>query len=111
MELYSNTTQCPRVYLGYLVPAGNKYRNLALQVGGDSKIETKNMLMGTVGLKPEKGCAGDVQQKLKTTDPISSHQKFSNCLTLIKESRSKIRSVGIVRSRTQTMEFVLFFLF
>jgi hypothetical protein len=26
--------------LGYSVPGGNKYRNLALQVGGVSKIET-----------------------------------------------------------------------
>jgi hypothetical protein len=26
--------------LGYPVPGGNKYRNLALQVGGASKIET-----------------------------------------------------------------------
>jgi hypothetical protein len=28
--------------LGYLVPGGNKYSNLALQVGGVSKIETIN---------------------------------------------------------------------
>jgi hypothetical protein len=28
------------VLLGYLVPGGNKYRNLTLQVGGVSKIET-----------------------------------------------------------------------
>jgi hypothetical protein len=28
--------------LGYSVPGGNKYRNLALQVGGVSKIETIN---------------------------------------------------------------------
>jgi hypothetical protein len=35
-------TQCPRLELGYPVPGGNKYRNLALQVGGDSKIETIN---------------------------------------------------------------------
>jgi hypothetical protein len=29
------------------------------------------MLMSPVGLKSEKGCAGDAQQKLKTTDPTS----------------------------------------
>jgi ABC-type dipeptide/oligopeptide/nickel transport system ATPase component len=28
--------------LGYSVPGGNKYRNLALQKGGVSKIETMN---------------------------------------------------------------------
>jgi hypothetical protein len=28
------------VYLGYPVPGGNKYMNLALQVGGVPKIET-----------------------------------------------------------------------
>jgi hypothetical protein len=30
----------PGVYLGCPVPGGNKYRNLALQVGGVSKIDT-----------------------------------------------------------------------
>jgi hypothetical protein len=29
------------------------------------------MLINPVGLRPEKGCAGDAQQKLKTTDPTS----------------------------------------
>jgi hypothetical protein len=29
------------------------------------------MLMSPVGLRSEKGCAGDAQQKLKTTDPTS----------------------------------------
>jgi hypothetical protein len=29
------------------------------------------MFMSPVGLKPEKGCAGDARQKLKTTDPTS----------------------------------------
>jgi hypothetical protein len=29
------------------------------------------MLMSPVGLRSEKGCAGDARQKLKTTDPIS----------------------------------------
>jgi hypothetical protein len=33
-------TQCLEVLLGYHVPGGNKYRNLALQVGGGSKIGT-----------------------------------------------------------------------
>jgi hypothetical protein len=29
------------------------------------------MLLNPVGLRPEKGCAGGAQQKLKTTDPTS----------------------------------------
>jgi hypothetical protein len=29
------------------------------------------MLMSPVGLKSEKGCAGDARQKLKSTDPSS----------------------------------------
>jgi hypothetical protein len=29
------------------------------------------MLMSPVGLRTEKGCAGDVRQKLKSTDPTS----------------------------------------
>jgi hypothetical protein len=29
------------------------------------------MLMSPLGLRPEKGCAGDAQQKPKTTDPTS----------------------------------------
>jgi hypothetical protein len=33
-------TQCPGVYLGYLVPGGYKYGDLALQVGGVSRIGT-----------------------------------------------------------------------
>jgi hypothetical protein len=33
-------TQCPGVYLGHPVPGGDKYRNLALQFGGVSRIGT-----------------------------------------------------------------------
>jgi hypothetical protein len=53
--------------LDYPVPGGNKYRNLSLQVWGS----LNNMLMSPMGLRPEKGCTGDGQQKLKTTDPTS----------------------------------------
>jgi hypothetical protein len=35
-------TKCPGVKLGYPVPGGNKYKNLALQIGGVSKIEKIN---------------------------------------------------------------------
>jgi hypothetical protein len=57
--------------LGYPVPGENRYRILAFQVGGVSKTETKNMLISPVGLRSEKGCAGDARQKLKTKDPTS----------------------------------------
>jgi hypothetical protein len=36
----THLTQCPGVKLGYPVPGGNKYRNLALQDGGVSEIES-----------------------------------------------------------------------
>jgi hypothetical protein len=49
---------------------------VALQIGGVSKIETINYLMSPVGHRFEKGCAGDDQQKLKTTHP-TSHQRGS----------------------------------
>jgi hypothetical protein len=39
---YTRADFIKRVSLGYLVPGGNKYRNMALQVGGVSKIETIN---------------------------------------------------------------------
>jgi hypothetical protein len=32
------------------------------------------MLLGPVGLRLEKGCARDDQEKLKTTDPTSRHR-------------------------------------
>jgi hypothetical protein len=53
------------------------------------------MLIGPVGLKSEKGCAGDALQKLKTTDPTAvrggaPHQQTRNCLKMIKERRGKI---------------------
>jgi hypothetical protein len=57
--------------LGYPVPGGNKYRNLALLVGGVSKIETINYAHESHGTLNGKGCAGDVRQKLKSTDPTS----------------------------------------
>jgi hypothetical protein len=39
------------------------------------------MLMSPVGLRSEKGCAGDARQKLKSTDPTSrqrGHPTFTN---------------------------------
>jgi hypothetical protein len=41
--------------LDYPVPGGNKYGNLALLVGGVSKIETINYAQSPMELKPEKG--------------------------------------------------------
>jgi hypothetical protein len=44
-----------------------------------------------MGLSPEKGCAGDAQQKLKTKDPTyrqkEPSQQIRNCLKIIKERR------------------------
>jgi hypothetical protein len=50
-------TQCPGVYLGHPVPGGYKYGDLALQVGGVSRIGTIKY-----GLVP-RDCAGEDQQQ------------------------------------------------
>jgi hypothetical protein len=52
------------------------------------------MIMSPVGLRSEKGCAGDAQQKLKTADPTSRqrgrpYQQICNCLKIIKEIKEK----------------------
>jgi hypothetical protein len=73
---------------------GNKYRNLALQVGRVLKIETIRYVHESVGLRSEKVCAGDARQKLKSTNqtsrqkgpPISTNQQLSK---IIKERREK----------------------
>jgi hypothetical protein len=56
-------TQYRGVKLGYLVLGGNKCRNLALQVGGFSKIETIEYAHESRGTQTGKGCAGEAQQK------------------------------------------------
>jgi hypothetical protein len=53
------------------------------------------MLMSPVRLKSAKSCAGNAQQKLKTTDPTSRqrgapHQQTRNCLKIIKERRENL---------------------
>jgi hypothetical protein len=47
---FYSTTQCQGIYLDYLVPGGNKYRNLALQVGGVSKMETLNYAQAALAM-------------------------------------------------------------
>jgi hypothetical protein len=41
------------------ITGGNKYRNLALQVGGVSKTETVKHAHESRGTQTEKGCTGD----------------------------------------------------
>jgi hypothetical protein len=56
------------------------------------------MLMSPVGLRPEKDCAGDARQKLKSTDPTSrqrgrptsTNQKLSKKKKTIKERMGEI---------------------
>jgi hypothetical protein len=51
------------------------------------------MLVSPMGLRPEKGCAGYAQQKMKTTDPASRQRGKKNphkCVKVIKESRGRI---------------------
>jgi hypothetical protein len=77
----------------YPVPGGNKYRILALQVGGVTKIET--IKYAHEFCRSEEDCTGDAWQKLKTTDQ-TSHQRGCSISTnpqlykIIKERRGKI---------------------
>jgi hypothetical protein len=45
---------------------------MALQVGGVSKIETMKCVLESCGLRPKKGCAGDVQQRKKKTEKLQT---------------------------------------
>jgi hypothetical protein len=51
------------------------------------------MLLSPVGLRSEKGCAGDAQQKLKITDRTSRQRglptSLNPCLKVIKERRGE----------------------
>jgi hypothetical protein len=50
--------------------------------------------MGPVGLRSEKGCAGDAQQELKTTNSTSRQRgrptSTNPCLKISKERREKL---------------------
>jgi hypothetical protein len=64
------------------------------------------MIRSPVGLRSEKGCAGDARQKLKTADPTSRqrgrpHQQTGTCLKKIKERRGKISRVPQMGARHQ----------
>jgi hypothetical protein len=53
------------------------------------------MLMNPAGLRSEKGCAGDDQQKLKLQTQLliragAPHQQTRNCLKIIREIKEKI---------------------
>jgi hypothetical protein len=53
------------------------------------------MLMSPEGLRSEKGCAGDAQQKLKTTDPTSRQRgrptsTNTQLSKIIKKRRGKV---------------------
>jgi hypothetical protein len=45
--------------LAHPLPGGNKYRNLALQIGGVSKIETIKYAHVSRGTQPRESCAGE----------------------------------------------------
>jgi hypothetical protein len=53
------------------------------------------MLMSLAGLRPEKDCAGEAQQQLKTTDPTPHQRGYPTStktisLKIIKERRRKL---------------------
>jgi hypothetical protein len=74
----------------------NKYRNLALQVGGVSKIETiiyAHESRGTSDLR--KASLAMCSKKCKLQERLlvregAPHQQTRNCLKIIKEKRGKI---------------------
>jgi hypothetical protein len=58
------------------------------------------MLMSPVRFRPDKRCAGDAQQKLKTTDPTSRqsahpHQQIRNCLKIINKKEIEKLVAGL----------------
>jgi hypothetical protein len=60
--------------LGYLVPEGNKYRNLIHRLGDSQILDSKNMVMSPAWLGPEKDCADEFQEELWTTDQTSDQR-------------------------------------
>jgi hypothetical protein len=59
------------------------------------------MLMSPVGLRPEKGCTGDAQQKLESTD-LTSHQRGSSTSTNPKLSKKIIKErMGKIGRKSQ----------
>jgi hypothetical protein len=69
---------------------------------GESQKYRQIMLMSPVGLKSEKGCAGDARQKLKSTDSTSS-QKGSPTSTnpkLPKKNWSRVPDGCLTPGRT-----------
>jgi hypothetical protein len=57
------------------------------------------MLANPVGLRPEKGCAGDVQQRLKTTDPTSRQRGRPTYIN------PKLMFLKCVRTGFETLRF------
>jgi hypothetical protein len=55
----------------YLVPAGINTGTWPSRLDEYNKLRQYNMVTSPVGLGSAKHCAGEVQQQLKTTDPIS----------------------------------------
>jgi hypothetical protein len=60
---YRKVTECPGIYLGPRVPKGYKYGDLALQVGGVSRIGTIKNGLCPAGLRPEWDCADKDQHQ------------------------------------------------
>jgi hypothetical protein len=56
--------QFPGVKLGYPLPGGCEYRDLALQVGGVLSLRQQNMVMSPVGLGPNNDCTDEDYQQL-----------------------------------------------
>jgi hypothetical protein len=55
------------------------------------------MLVSPVGLRPEKGCTGDAQEKLKTTDPTSRQTGCPTSTNPLLSKNIKERRTTIVR--------------
>jgi hypothetical protein len=64
MYVIIRRTKCLRVSLDHLLPGGNKYTNLACQVGETSNLREQYLVTNPSEIGSEKDCAGEAQQQL-----------------------------------------------
>jgi hypothetical protein len=82
--------------MGYSLPWGYKYRNLALQVGGAwGKIEKVKHGHEPQGLSPQEDCAGEAQQELKTTNTDILSERAPHINKLVKQLKKEKREIGL----------------
>jgi hypothetical protein len=72
-------TQCPGVYLGHPVPVGYKYGDMALQVGGVSRIGTIKYGLESSGTQTQAGlCWQGLAATVNYRPILSSERALQN---------------------------------